>query len=274
MDLQLVRLLLIDETRMTMASLINHVPISNKAQALHDLSRLFQAVGICQLLVDASIEKFYENLVRSAHARRYHLWRSRSESSKTDHLLGISRVEAVFDAYVANRLDLIRDIDALSTDKWHLGWEYEDDFVYYIFMHRVLVQNNFLSTSECNDLLFQFERSLEGGQSLRLDMCVALRDRDTTALRATLQLFLQQRQMTLDKRRDELTEYTADAIFWPQSFVCIEALAWLKLTQSLGMSVGDGFLFCPSEALSVSSSQMHVEDLFESLDEALAEPES
>lgn len=257
-----------------MASLISRAPISAKAQALRDLSRLFQAVGICQLLVDANTEKFHENLVRSGHVRRYYLRRSQSEASTTDHFLGLSRVEAVFDVYVANRLDLVRDIDALSTDAWHLGWEYEDDFCYYLFMQRVLLLHDFLSTSECNDLLLQFDRSLEGGPSLRLDMCLALRDRDATALRSTLELFLQQRQMALDKRRDELTEYTSDAIFWPQSYVCVEALAWLKLTKSLGLALGDGYLFCPSEALSVSSSQMPVEDLFESLDEALAEPES
>jgi hypothetical protein len=140
MDLHQAEPLLVHETRMKMASLATLAPIKSKAQTLRDISRLFQAVAICKLLIHADTSAFRENLVRSAHARLYYLRHVKSEGADDDRFQGLSRTQAVFDAIVAGSPELAREIANLSTDQWHRGWEYEDDFCYYSFVHRLLVE--------------------------------------------------------------------------------------------------------------------------------------
>src|SRR5262252_10928785 len=62
------------------------------------LSRYLQALGICHLLEFGDREHYRENLIRSAHCRRYYLRRSSGMDHSIDHRLAISRTEAFVDA--------------------------------------------------------------------------------------------------------------------------------------------------------------------------------
>lgn len=273
MDLGEVQALLIDDTRSVMSSLVALTPIATKAQALRDLCRLFQGVGICRLLVDADLPKFRENLVRSAQTRRYHLRHAHAEAALDDRFLGLSRVDAIFDGIVAGADDLVREIVALSVEQWHEGWEYEDDHCYYLFFHRLATQSGFAVSAEAPALLKRFEQVLDGQVSPRRDLCQAIVDQHPEHFHDALEAFLAQRKAMLDEQRICITEYTAQALFWPQSFVSIEALAWLRLTESLGFPMLDEFMFCPREARARGTPPEGIEDLLDSLDTALATPE-
>ena len=269
MDLTYVLGLLTDEARAEMAALAQLAPVKNKASTLRSLSGLFQAVGICKLLVDADVTKFRENLIRGAQARRYHLRKSREEgSADDDRFLGLSKVEAVFDAIVADSPELLRDVVALSGEQWHEGWEYEDDFCYYLFVHRLVGQPGFLASPSATALIERFEKALEGQSSARLELCKAVQTRNGKGLREAFEFFLTARKHELDARRPRITEYTAQAIFWPRSFVSIEALAWLCIAQRIDLEMNDDFLFCPPEARG-RHKPLEVEDFFEGLDLAL-----
>ena len=269
MELSSVLSLLVDETRNEMASLAQKTPVRGKAPTLRSLSGLFQAVGICKLLLDADVTKFRENLIRGAQARRYHLRKSREEgSADDDRFLGLSKVEAVFDAIVADSPELLHDVVALSHDQWHEGWEYEDDFCYYLFVHRLVGQPGFLASPGAAALIERFEKALEGQSSARLELCKAVQTRNEKGLRAAFEFFLTERKNELDARRPKITEYTAQAIFWPGSFVSIEALAWLCIAQRNDLEMNDDFLFCPPEARG-RHEPLEVEDFFEGLDLAL-----
>src|SRR5262249_54784537 len=83
-------------------------PIRELGEEMEPLSEWLQALAISYLLKDANLDGFRENLVRSAHARRYYLRRCRDEAVDNDRRLAISRVEAFFAAAAAGRLDLAR----------------------------------------------------------------------------------------------------------------------------------------------------------------------
>ena len=271
MELTYVLTLLTDETRAEMAALAHTGPVKNKASTLRSLSSLFQAVGICKLLVDADPTKFRENLVRGAQARRYHLRKSREEgSADDDRFLGLSKVEAIFDAIVADSTELVRDLVDLSVEHWHEGWEYEDDFCYYLFVHRLIGQRGFLASDAAVALVERFEKALEGKSSARFELCKAVQSRDANSVRAAFEFFLAERKREFDARRPRITEYTAQAIFWPRSFVSIEGLAWLRIAQRANLELSDEFLFCPREARSQDLPLLQVEDFFEELDVALS----
>lgn len=268
MDLAYVLDLLAEDTRMAMVSLAQVMPIRSKAPTLRTLSELFQGVGICKLLVDADVARFRENLIRSAQARRYYLRKSHEEGSLDDRFLGLSKTEAIFDAIVAGAPDLVGEIVSLSVERWNNAAEYEDDFCYFLYVHRLATARGFADSAEAAALLSRFERVLEGAPSDRLNLCRAIHERDADALRKVVERFLDHRRSELEARRARVTEYTAQALFWPRSFVSVEALTWLAFARSHGMEMDDEFLFCPQEARDLHR-PMQVEDFFESLDAAL-----
>lgn len=270
MDLHHVRALLIDETRRTLASLAAVVPVAQQAVALRDLGRLFEGVGICQLLLEADVVRFRENLVRAVQARRYFLWRAQREGDTRCRFLGLARSDAVWQAIVVGQPALAQELVALHTPTWHAAWDYEDDFAYRLFMHGVVSQPGFGGQPEARALMARFERALDGQRDPRLGLCKAWADQDAAEFREALTRLLLARQVQLDQDRAGITEYTAQALFWPQSFVCIEALAWLRLADAHGLDVGgDEFLYCPSLALQPGSPGLQVDDFFQSLELAL-----
>lgn len=268
MDLRYVQALLVGDTRQKMASLATVAPIAHKAQTLRDLSRLFQAVGICRLLVDADPARFGENLIRSAQARRYFLRHAQDEHLVDSQFLGLSRSDAIFDALVVGHQGLVHDITSLSLEQWNAGRDYEDDFCYYLIVHRLATRPGFRGEREYLELIARFEKALQGQVSARLRLCKAHQAADVQAFREALEWLLEIRRMRIEEQRVGITEYTAQALFWPQSFVCMEALAWLALVEE-EMPLDDDFLYCPREARELRPVTAEVEDFFVSLDQAL-----
>jgi hypothetical protein len=271
MDMQQVQKLIIAQTGEQMSSLVVRVSISQKAEALRNISRLFQALGICKLLVQADVPVFREHLIRSGHARRYYLRKSLEESNGNDRFLGISKVQAILDVIVAGDLPLAGDIVGLSIDAWHDGWEYEDDFCYYAFIHGLVRDRTFIDSDESQLLLNQFQSALQGQPAARLRLCKALKARDGRDLRIGFEKLINEYAATIDARRARFTEYTSDAPAWPGCFVCVEALAWLVLIQMYGMALDDDYRFCPAEARGPFATPK-IDDVFQQLDEALAAP--
>jgi hypothetical protein len=270
MDISLAEALVVEETRTRMASLVASAPIRDKAENLCEISRLFQALAICKLITAADVLKFRESLVRSAQARRYYLRKSRAESSLDDRFLALSRVQAIFDAVVAGDDPLARDVALLSLEQWHDTWEYEDDFCYYLFVHRLVVEPTFVAGEEAAALLARFARALEGKPSVRLELCEALMQRQAEEFRAAFEELLAGFAADNEGKRAKATEYTAGARFWPASFVSVEALAWLRLAARFGIEPADRFEFCPDEARRADGA-VSVPDLFAALDQALKE---
>jgi hypothetical protein len=268
MDIQRAEILLVDEARARMARLIVPAPIGNKAENLRELTRLFEGVGICKLITAGDVEKCRENWIRGAQARRYFLRKSHDEGNLADRFLALSRVQAVMDAVAAGDDTLARDIVALSIHEWNPDWEYEDDFCYYLFFHGLVVNPQFAQTPEAEALLGRFARALEGKPSVPLELCQAAAAREPEPFRAAFEGLVARYEKENEEKRVKFTEYTSGAVFWPASFVSIEALAWLRLAASLGVEPADEFAFCPAEARRITSGAA-VPDLFESLERAL-----
>ena len=268
MDISQAQTLIVDETRTKMARLLASVPIQNKAENLRDLCRLFQALAICKLITEADVTQFREQLVRSAQARRYYLRKSHEEGNADDRFLGLSRVESVLDAVVASDVRLAKEIVSQSIDEWHETWEYEDDFCCFLFVHRLVANTAFLGSPEADALVTRFEKALDGQPSPRLDLCKALHHRDAGDFRDAFERLLQTSQTANQAKRAKVTEYSAEAIFWPGSFVSVESLAWLRLAARAGIEPADQFALCPAEARQ-EYPPIVVPDLFEALDQAL-----
>jgi len=172
------------------------------------------------------------------------------------------------DALVAGDVQLARDIAQYqSTNGMRIG-NTKTTFCYYLFLQKVIADSGFLRSIAATELLQRFQQALEGQPSPRLLLCRALHEHNAEEFRAAFEGLLQHYADLHNAKRATITEYSAQAIFWPRSFVSIEALAWLCIAKALGMELSDQFQFCPTTARGPFAA-IAVADLFESLDQAL-----
>ena len=76
-------------------------------------------------------------LTQSGFARRSFI-RAMRRGGELDHCdLALSRGDAFFDSLAAGNVALSREIADLSLESWRSDWEYEDDFLYRLFVHAV-----------------------------------------------------------------------------------------------------------------------------------------
>jgi len=244
-------------------------PILQIGEELENLSNYFQGLAIANLLMGADVEKFKLSLTSSGYARRYFLRRSVREGNADDPRLALGRTEAFFDALAANQIALSQDIVRQSGETWHSDWEYEDDFCYFLFLHRLVAGNSSNEKGELRAILARFESALEGGSSSRLDVCGALLARDGEAFGAALSELMQQRREELLERRELMQQdEPLSCVIWARSFVSIEGYALMRIAELLGMPAIDRdseLPLCPQLGR-IQDPPTVYEDIFEGID--------
>lgn len=219
--------------------------IQSLGKRCHDISRHYRALGVCALLAEGDIDAFFHSLIRSAQTRRYFLDRCRRENHISDFYLAASFNGPFFDAVAADQFRLAEAIARLSPQEWRERDEYEDDFAYTHFLHR-LVLNPTEGPTEGPAVLERFERALEGAASPRLGVCRAILARDTDAFESAFVDLLAAREAEIAAARS--TAETEEVTFEPEAGLFVEGLALLKLAGRLGLTPAPEHPMCPSIA--------------------------
>jgi hypothetical protein len=267
MDLHEVHQQLIGEIREQLFFLTAGYPMTKTGANLESLSELFQALGICHLLTQLDADQFRENLVRSGHARRYFLRKSREELNINDHRLALSRSDAFLSTVAAGDMALAYDIADLSFEEWHTDWEYEDDYCYFLFLHDCVRRARGMETPDPLLLVKRFAGICAGEAAPRLEVCRALVSGDADKFGDALTAVMNARQELIDLKRPTVAD--SEIVFWPQSYVSMEGLALIKLAGLAGLRVGGDFPLCPPEG-QLATQENNFVDFFAALDEALA----
>lgn len=249
MELSKIHQHIIIEIRDHLGVVASGAPVRTIGSTFEKLSECFQALGICHLLEFADTEQYRENLIRSGQARAYQLRKHQGDVG--DRHLAVSRSEALFDVAAADDPQLAREIIEHSLTDWEPTGEYEDDFCFHHFLHRIIYSQDDAGIAELESILNRFEVALEGGASMRLEVSRALASRDEIAFDENLRTLLEEQQILNETRRARLEAY--EFIFWPRSFVSIEGLALLRIAEWLGMEVSDEYPLCPGIARSFST---------------------
>ena len=176
------------------------------------------------------------------------LRKSRDEGNDRDRHLALGRTEAFLGSVAAGHIRLAREIANLSIDSWEPNWEYEDDFCFWYLLQQIIRNPDQLLSPQLAEIILRFERALEGGESLRLEVCKALISRETENFRTAINKLMEEKQDLLDEQRRRMLEPEVSTyIFWPSSFVSVEGLALLKIAEIIGIEVeSQGFPLCPS----------------------------
>ena len=267
MDLRDVQPLLVDEIRDQMFFLTADYPMSESGAVFEGLSDLFEGLGICHLLTRLDEGQFRENLLRSGHARRHYLRKSREQNNIDDHRLALSRCDGFLAALAAGDVSLAFDIASLSTAAWRPAWEYEDDYCYFLFLYGLVRQARGAETSNQETIIDRFQEVLEGHSASRLEICRALSRADGELFAEALQALMESKQEECDGKRASVPD--TDLTFWPRSFVSVEGLALLNVAKLANVPVHREFSLCPPEGR-LAAKESSSEDLFEQLEEALA----
>jgi len=246
MSLREIREELIELVQSNLSVLLNPVAIADVGGELEETAGALQALGICNLLLYADTDRFYENLVRSGHTRLYFLRKSREEGNLTDYQLAISRWDSFLDAVAAGHFVLAREIVTLSGETWVSTGEYEDDFLNRLFLHRFISPPRPDREQQLRDPLTRWRTWLEAKASPRVDCCEALLARDSAAFAKAFEALIAARQM--QTARESKTTLAADITFEPRSHVFVEGLAYLRLASAVGFTLEPEYPLCPSVA--------------------------
>jgi hypothetical protein len=265
MDPREVREALVEAVQEGFGIVASRYPIGELSPTLEELSAALQSLALCHLLEAGDTMKYRDNLARSAFGRRYFLTKSAQAGNLDDRRLALSRTEAFFDALAAGHGLLAREIAALSIDSWHAGWEYEDDFLYYHVLHRLVIDA--AQDASPAELLERYEKAAEGGEpSARGAVVRALIERKTDAFSEALTLLMQQHDAALQERKEKLLEPDLDAfLYWPRTFICIEGLGLITIARAFGIEVAGDIPMCPTLARMPLSAPV-AEDPFMALD--------
>jgi hypothetical protein len=228
--------------RMLAGTASHQTPSQHLGGLCHKLSQHYRASGISLLLREASVDSFFHWLIQSALARKYFLERCRAEENRATPYRRASLAGPFFDAITAGQWKLARKIAALSADSHLPGEEYEDDFAYARFLH-LLVGSEAPDRTRLTEVLDQFERALERGMDVRLDLCRALLDRNQDAFDSAFDSLLIEHELRMKKLQSSVL--ALDMTFEPNRQVMVEGLALLQLANTLGLQTRPEYRFCP-----------------------------
>lgn len=265
---------LLPEVKEAVLLLAAGYPIEKLGEELENFSNYFQGLAITHLLRSADLEQFKLYLVRSGYARRYFLQRSARDGNTDDPRLALGRTEAFLDAVAAGQLALARQIALLSGDTWRRDWEYEDDFCYFLFLHKIASGLDRVEEPRLGAILARFETALEGAKSFRLNVCRAILERDAEAFQTALFDLLEQRREELLDLRERMQQVEpASCVCWARSFVSVEGLALMRLAELAGVPPVERdteLPLCPALGR-VEAAGTDYEDIFEGIERARAQ---
>lgn len=204
-----------------------------------------QAVGICELLLDAELDAFYDHLTRSGMMRHALLELHATKGGVPNKVRKASNVRGLYGAIAAGEWELATAIAASSSSDHLDRVEYAEDFLVADFIHRHLQGD---SVASLHVITHAIDEALaEVDPDPRSDLCRALLDRDE-ALAAEAFCALINAQQAYLSHMAKASVVGTDPIFLPLSSIYVEGLAWLQLLGREGIHLEGEFPMCPSMA--------------------------
>ena len=237
--------LLAYDTAFWMTALYNpDYPVDDLGGLCLDLSAKLRCLAISALLVNADSDTFHHNLIRSGIGRIRYLRRCRDEGGETDHHCVSGRYGPFLDLVTAGDFDRAKELADLTPSSFQPPREDEDDFCYAQILQRMVGHG--ATEVELRPLLERFEQSVGNESSMRLELCRALTVGDQEQFDESFAGLLSERRRSIEtKRRGGQVEEPGIVA---ERYVCVEALAILRIADLRGLATESEYLFCPSIA--------------------------
>ncbi|MFY2560371.1 Imm49 family immunity protein [Corallococcus terminator] len=185
----------------------------------------FRIAGIATLFLTGLSEGLHRHLHRSGRAFLHYLQKAPENELRTSQALPF------FDALSACDFDGAAEIARRSRRTWAQDVEYEEDFLFVEF----LMQHFFLDTGPAQGeaLLERYEKSLQGAEDVRLELCRALLHSQEVPFNECLERFLSERRDRLEELSESRT--VADELLATEWSFSVEGLALVRLAERKGI---------------------------------------
>lgn len=237
-DLHLLR----DNTRHELRTLLSKIGSGpGSPNQLFNVAHAHRVLGLCALLGSVDVERFRAHLTRSGLAR-VHFLRAVREGLETDDIfLCTSKSIAFAAAVAAGDQPTAREIAELSPHEHFQELEYEDDFLFYHFLHRSVAGDD---RSALTSIVERWAEVLDGAASGYHAACVGLAE-------GSPESFAEGFEALIDERHEELAEYresiTFDRVlFSAEGKVFVEGLAVLRIADQMDIPTADAYPLIPS----------------------------
>lgn len=209
---------------------------------LCDIAKQYRVIGICQLLLEANPDSFFQNLIYSGRLYLHYLQKS-TDAEKITSLGG-----AVLGSIAAKDFKCAEEIALHSRLAWNEDYEYEDDFLFILFILKLAFCHS--DDDELSTILSRYHEVLEGGSDLNYELAVSLLNKDSGAFNTTLTEYLNEREL---KWKEGLEKGTFnDEQFYSEGMISIKGLALVRIAELSGMQYEDNYPFIPSIITSYS----------------------
>jgi hypothetical protein len=219
---------------------------ADQCRAASTVSKYYEAAAICELIVDMETDGFFHHLIRSAQTRLWLLELSMSKFVTPLEAIKTSEISPFLAAIVANQMLLAKNIADISPTDWYSEVEYEEDYLYARFLYQYILKrpNNELVT-----ILENLENALDGESTSRLSLCKGFLEKKEDECKEAFENLLSDHEKSLRYTKENLSR-ARDALFYTESAVYIEGLAWLRLLDQVGIHLDnlDSYKYCPKVA--------------------------
>ena len=210
---------------------------------LGEIELRYRLIGIARLLTAADPSAFRDNLHRSGCAALYLFELLDKGVDLEPKNLTVHENPGFADAVIAGDMELAARLAELSPKQHYEGYEYEDDFLRYHLLHRMLLGAD---DTELRGILERWEGVMEGQTSVAWALSTALVERDADALREGL-LDL------IDEHVTWFEEFRTQAGYIPEvdaslGNVLMDGLVALRFAEMRGIATEREYRFMPDVA--------------------------
>jgi hypothetical protein len=204
----------------------------------------YRILGICALLQRSDQSTFAAMLSKSGHVRAEFLKLVGQGLDVPAKYICASKNIGFSAALAAGDIDTAKRIAFLSPQSHFQDVEYEDNFLFFHFLHRILVADE--DEDELNRLVARWAVVLEGESSGYLDVCRALLPGDGGDFEDAFDSLIQSRWRQL-KEYKETVGYDHE-MFAAEGQVFIEGLAVLRIAEMKGLAASGEYRLIPENA--------------------------
>ena len=204
----------------------------------------YRIMGICALLRQSDRTAFAAMLSKAGNARAEFLRLVSQGLNAPPKYVCASKNIGFSAALAAGDIDAARQIASLSPRSHFQDVEYEDDFLFFHFLHRILVEPE--DAEELNRLAARWAIVLEGGTSGYLDVCRALLPGNGGDFEDGFDSLIQSRRRQLEEYKE--TVGFDEEMFAAEGKIYIEGLAVLRIAGMRGLSASGEYRLIPDIA--------------------------
>jgi hypothetical protein len=197
-------------------------------------------LGLCTLLQQSDRDAFAAGLSKAGNARAEFLMLAHQGLEAPAKYLCASKNIGFSAALAAGDLKAARRIAELSPHSHFSDIEYEDDFLFFHFMHRSLLEPE--NHEALNRLLARWDVVLEGGDSGYRDVCRSLL-RTNREFEEGFDSLIHFRQIQLNEYKERIS--CDREMFAAEGQIFVEGLAVLRIAELKGLKISGEYPLIP-----------------------------